>query len=98
MPSSFFARLLAAAACAALAVTPVAAQPSSQSAPTAKRDFGRISFDNHSLILDGKPAVIWSSEFHYFRLPSPALWRDILQKMKASGFNTVAFYFALGYH
>jgi beta-galactosidase GanA len=98
MPSSFFARLLAAAACGAVAATPVAAQPSPQSASAAKRDFGRVSFDKHSLILDGKPTVIWSSEFHYFRLPSPALWRDILQKMKASGFNTVALYFAWGYH
>jgi hypothetical protein len=62
------------------------------------RGFGRISFDRHSIILDGKPTVIWSSEFHYFRLPSPSLWRDILQKMKAGGFNTVSLYFAWGYH
>src|SRR5438270_4555051 len=35
---------------------------------------------------------------HPFRLPSPDLWRDILQKLKASGFNTVSFYFDWGYH
>ncbi len=89
------------AGAAALLAVPAAAQPAAPALAAAaetKRNFGRIAFDRHSLILDGKPTVIWSSEFHYFRLPSPSLWRDILQKMKASGFNTVAFYFAWGYH
>jgi beta-galactosidase GanA len=49
-------------------------------------------------MIDGKRQVIWSSEMHGFRLPSPDLWRDVLQKMKASGFNTVALYFSWGYH
>ncbi|MCJ2182922.1 beta-galactosidase [Novosphingobium sp. 1949] len=62
------------------------------------RTFGRVSFDARSLMIDGKRQVIWSGEFHPFRLPSPDLWRDVLQKMKASGFNTVAFYFDWGYH
>jgi beta-galactosidase GanA len=62
------------------------------------RTFGRVSFDSRSLMIDGKRQVIWSSEMHSFRLPSPDLWRDVLQKMKASGFNTVAFYFSWGYH
>src|SRR5215468_10415609 len=35
---------------------------------------------------------------HPFRLPSPQLWRDVLQKMKASGFNTVSIYFDWAYH
>lgn len=60
--------------------------------------FGRVSYDARSLMIDGKRLVIWSSEMHPFRLPSPELWRDVLQKMKASGFNTVAFYFDWGYH
>jgi beta-galactosidase GanA len=62
------------------------------------KTFGRVSFDARSLLIDGKRLLIWSSEFHPFRLPSPDLWRDILQKIKASGFNTVAFYFDWGYH
>jgi beta-galactosidase GanA len=62
------------------------------------KTFGRVSFDSRSLMIDGKRLVIWSSEMHSFRLPSPDLWRDVLQKMKASGFNTVAFYFSWGYH
>ena len=62
------------------------------------KSFGRVSYDARSLMIDGKRLVIWSSEMHPFRLPSPDLWRDILQKMKASGFNTVAVYFDWGYH
>jgi beta-galactosidase GanA len=62
------------------------------------RTFGRVSFDSRSLMIDGKRQVIWSSEMHAFRLPSPDLWRDVLQKMKASGFNSVALYFSWGYH
>ena len=58
----------------------------------------RVTFDSRSLRIDGKPTLIWSSEFHPFRLPSPDLWRDILQKMKASGFNTVAIYIDWGFH
>lgn len=62
------------------------------------QSFGRVSFDARSLRIDGKRTVIWSSEMHAFRLPSPDLWRDVLQKMKASGFNTVALYFDWGFH
>lgn len=35
---------------------------------------------------------LFSGEFHPFRLPSPGLWLDIFQKIKALGFNTVSFY------
>ena len=59
---------------------------------------GRGWDDARALMIDGKRLVIWSSEMHAFRLPSPDLWRDVLQKMKASGFNTVAFYFDWGFH
>lgn len=62
------------------------------------KTFGRVGFDARSLLIDGKRQIIWSSEMHAFRLPSPDLWRDVLQKMKASGFNTVAFYFDWGFH
>ena len=62
------------------------------------KTFGRVSYDARSLMIDGKRQVIWSAEFHPFRLPSPDLWRDVLQKLKASGFNTVALYFDWGYH
>jgi beta-galactosidase GanA len=57
-----------------------------------------IAWDRHSLIIDGRREMIFGGEFHPFRLPSPSLWRDVLQKMKAAGLNTVALYFAWGYH
>lgn len=81
---------------AALANAQVARVPPDLQAPV--KTFGRVSFDSRSLLIDGKRQLIWSSEMHAFRLPSPDLWRDVLQKMKASGFNTVAFYFSWGYH
>ena len=45
------------------------------------KTFGRVSYDARSLMIDGQRRIIWSSEFHPFRLPSPDLWRDVLQKM-----------------
>jgi beta-galactosidase GanA len=57
-----------------------------------------VAFDQYSMIIDGQRTFIWSGEMHPFRLPSPELWRDVLQKMKAIGFNTVSFYFDWGYH
>ncbi|QJU60534.1 beta-galactosidase [Sphingomonas sp. AP4-R1] len=95
-------RLLPLLLASALAPAPFAAsaqvghQTENLSAPV--KTFGRVSYDARSLMIDGKRLVIWSSEMHPFRLPSPDLWRDILQKMKASGFNTVAVYFDWGYH
>ena len=57
-----------------------------------------ITFDPYSLMIDGTRLFVWSGEFHPFRLPSPALWLDILQKMKASGYNAVCMYFNWSYH
>ena len=57
-----------------------------------------IAFDQYSMSIDGRRTFVWSGEMHPFRLPSTALWRDVLQKMKAIGFNTVSFYFDWGYH
>jgi beta-galactosidase len=50
------------------------------------------------MMIDGARVWMWSGEFHYFRLPSPALWRDQLEKLKAVGFNTVSLYFSWAYH
>ena len=33
-----------------------------------------------------------SGGFHPFRLPSPGLWLDVFQKIKAIGYNGVSFY------
>ena len=58
----------------------------------------QITFDPYSLLVDGTRLFAWSGEFHPFRLPSPSLWLDILQKMKAAGYNAVCMYFNWSYH
>ncbi|GAB3892260.1 hypothetical protein GCM10029964_066780 [Kibdelosporangium lantanae] len=58
----------------------------------------KVTFDQYSVMLDGRREFLWSGEFHPFRLPSPDLWRDVLQKMKASGYNAVSVYFDWNYH
>ena len=65
-------------------------------APKGKRQ--AVSWDQYSLKVGDKRVVVWSGEIHPFRLPNPALWRDVIQKMKALGFNGVAYYFDWGYH
>lgn len=57
-----------------------------------------VTWDKHSLKIDGQRLFLWSAEFHYWRLPSPSLWEDELQKMKASGHNAVQLYFNWDYH
>jgi hypothetical protein len=52
----------------------------------------QVTYDEHSLLVHGQRIFIFSGEFHPFRLPVPDLWLDILQKIKAMGYNTVSFY------
>ncbi|MET7689563.1 beta-galactosidase [Streptomyces sp. NPDC005483] len=70
----------------------------SAAAPAATTQAHTVSLDGYSFLVDGKRTYLWSGEFHYFRLPSPDLWRDIFQKMKAAGFNSTSLYFDWGYH
>jgi beta-galactosidase GanA len=58
----------------------------------------QVGWDKYSLTVDGKRTFIWSGEFHPFRLPSPSLWLDVLEKMKSEGYNAVSIYFDWGYH
>ncbi|KAI8226687.1 putative beta-galactosidase E [Colletotrichum sp. SAR 10_96] len=51
-----------------------------------------VTWDNHSLFINGERIIIMSGEFHPWRLPSPGLWLDVLQKIKALGYNGVSFY------
>jgi beta-galactosidase GanA len=57
-----------------------------------------VGWDAYSLTVGGRRVVVWSGEIHPFRLPDPAQWRDVIQKMKALGFNGVSFYFDWAYH
>ncbi|OTA99256.1 glycoside hydrolase family 35 protein [Hypoxylon sp. CI-4A] len=51
-----------------------------------------VTWDKYSMIIRGERMFIFSGEFHPWRLPSPGLWLDIFQKIKALGFNAVTFY------
>jgi beta-galactosidase GanA len=57
-----------------------------------------VTYDRYSLMIDGQRVWLWSAEFHYFRLPDPELWRDQLEKFKATGFNAISLYFSWAYH
>src|SRR5437588_5313107 len=86
------ALLLSAATLASVALVPPSASAASSSTNHT------IGFDKYSLMIDGQRKFIWSGEFHPFRLPSPSLWRDVLEKMKAEGYDAVSIYFDWGYH
>jgi len=59
---------------------------------------GTVTFDPYSMIIDGRRVPLWSGEVHPFRLPSPSLWRDVLQKMRGNGYNAVSIYASWNYH
>lgn len=81
---------------AALSLTlPGVAYASPQYAPTAPHT---VTFDAYSVIVDGRRVPLWSGEMHPFRLPSPSLWLDVLQKMRANGYNAVSIYVSWNYH
>jgi hypothetical protein len=41
-----------------------------------------VEWDHYSLIVNGERLYMWSGEIHYWRLPVPELWRDVLEKVK----------------
>lgn len=42
--------------------------------------------------LQGERVFLDSGEVHPFRMPGPAMWRDVLQKVRASGLNSISIY------
>ncbi len=91
------AAVVSAAVCGASTAqsVPPPAVPATHSAGPAAHS---VSFDSYSFLIDGQRTYLWSGEFHPYRLPSPELWKDIFQKMRAAGFNTASIYFFWGYH
>ncbi|QEU85579.1 glycoside hydrolase family 35 protein [Streptomyces viridosporus] len=67
-------------------------------APSADGKRHRVGFDRYSLLVDGRRLVLWSGEVHPFRLPSPSLWRDVLQKLRAHGHNAVTVHVPWNHH
>ncbi|KAF2092648.1 hypothetical protein NA57DRAFT_49846 [Rhizodiscina lignyota] len=57
-----------------------------------------VQWDHYSFKIRGKRAFMFAGEMHYWRLPVPELWEDILQKMKAAGLNAFTFYAHWGWH
>lgn len=52
----------------------------------------QVTWDEHTIFVRGERVLLYSGEFHPFRLPVPALWLDVFQKIRALGYNGVSFY------
>ena len=78
--------------------TPATPATPATAASTAEATSHTVTYDSSSLVIDGKRTYIWSGEFHYWRLPNVTMWRDVLQKLKAEGYNAVSIYFDWQYH
>jgi beta-galactosidase GanA len=57
-----------------------------------------VQWDHYSFLVNGKRGFIFAGDWHYWRLPVPEMWEDILQKIKAAGFNAFTFYGHWGFH
>ena len=58
----------------------------------------RVSFDRHSLFVDGRRVIVRAGSLHYFRLPARALWRDRIAQMRDAGLNAIDVYYPWNYH
>jgi hypothetical protein len=57
-----------------------------------------VQWDHYSFKINGKRLFVFSGEIHYWRIPVPEVWEDLLEKIKAAGFTAFAFYSHWGYH
>jgi beta-galactosidase GanA len=57
----------------------------------------QVTYDQYSLMIGGKRVFVTAGEFDPWRTPSPSLWLDDLQKMKADGYDAVTVYFNWDY-
>ncbi|KAB8229654.1 glycoside hydrolase family 35 protein [Aspergillus alliaceus] len=51
-----------------------------------------VTWDQYSISVRGERILLLSGEFHPFRLPSPDLWFDVFEKVRALGYSAVSFY------
>ncbi|OZJ02686.1 hypothetical protein BZG36_05114 [Bifiguratus adelaidae] len=65
---------------------------------TSSNNTGPVTWDKYSLQINEERLFHFSGEFHYYRLPSPSLWLDVLEKMSAAGFTAASIYFNWGFH
>ncbi|KAL6711312.1 hypothetical protein ACN47E_005843 [Coniothyrium glycines] len=57
-----------------------------------------VQWDHYSFKVNGKRLFVFSGEIHYWRIPVPEVWEDLLEKIKAAGFTAFAFYGNWAYH
>ncbi|KAF2866138.1 putative beta-galactosidase B [Massariosphaeria phaeospora] len=57
-----------------------------------------VQWDHYGFKVHGKRLFVFSGEIHYWRIPVPEVWEDLLEKIKAAGFTAFAFYGHWGYH
>lgn len=57
-----------------------------------------VQWDHYSFKVNGKRLFVFSGEIHYWRIPVPEVWEDLLEKIKATGFTAFAFYGNWGWH
>lgn len=51
-----------------------------------------VTWDQHSIFVNGERVLFYSGEYHPFRLPVPGLWFDVFQKIRALGYTGVSIY------
>ncbi|RYP74313.1 hypothetical protein DL770_007623 [Monosporascus sp. CRB-9-2] len=57
-----------------------------------------VQWDHYSFFVNGQRLFVFSGELHYWRYPVPELWRDLLEKVRAAGFNAFSIYNHWGWH
>lgn len=63
-----------------------------QAASNVEQQQDVVTWDEHSILVHGQRVMLFSGEFHPFRLPSPGLWLDVFQKVSSMGYTAVSFY------
>ncbi|KAF2639380.1 hypothetical protein P280DRAFT_454697 [Massarina eburnea CBS 473.64] len=57
-----------------------------------------VQWDHYSFKINGERLFVFSGEIHYWRIPVPEVWQDLLEKIKAAGFTSFAFYGNWAWH
>ncbi len=81
----------------AATAAPVTPAPLPSPRPVLHGQPQQVSYDQYSMSIGGQRVYVTAGEFDPWRTPSPSLWLDDLQKMKADGYNAVTVYFDWDY-
>ncbi|MBR4419688.1 MAG: beta-galactosidase [Clostridia bacterium] len=57
----------------------------------------KVEIKNNSIIINGKSEIILMASLFYFRLPK-SVWKQRLEDLKKSGYNTIDVYFPWNFH